>query len=177
MTVIACCKKNGVVAIASDSIATSGNLLIEHGSKLIKRKNYVIGYAGSPRTADILRESKSLHFDVNGIKDVRKFRDILYENMVSYGKCREESENSGTVMHPVIILIATKKGIYEIDQDYQIDAVKSYYSLGSGREYAFGAMFSLMQLDIPAKEIVKMAVDSAKCHCPTVGGRTFVKEL
>lgn len=182
MTIIAAYDDGSTVWIGSDSCAIAGDTKTEHGSKLIRFKNYCIGYAESYRVSDILKEAKSIPRTIKSTKGIRKLRDIIREAMIKYtGSNAVDWEREDQITHPVLILIACPLGIYEIQEDYAILKHKGgYATIGSGGDYALGALAFARENDMiyrhgcSGKDVVAGALKITKKHCTSVGGRTHI---
>ena len=65
-------------------------------------------------------------------------------------------------------LIGSPKGIYKVSHDLDVCRFEQYYAIGSGSEYALGAMYSLYDQNLNADEIARRAVHTAMqfdVHC------------
>jgi ATP-dependent protease HslVU (ClpYQ) peptidase subunit len=58
-------------------------------------------------------------------------------------------------------LIGTGEGIFKVSHDMDVARFKQYYAIGSGSEYALGAMHQLYDQSLDAAEIARRAVRTA----------------
>ncbi|MHC5115016.1 MAG: hypothetical protein ACYTGP_11385 [Planctomycetota bacterium] len=58
-------------------------------------------------------------------------------------------------------LIANRGGIFKVSPDMDVSGFQQYYAIGSGSEYALGAMHHLYETDQSAEVIARKAVDTA----------------
>ncbi len=58
-------------------------------------------------------------------------------------------------------LIANRGGIFKVSPDMDVSEFRQYYAIGSGAEYALGAMHNLFETDQSAEVIARKAVDTA----------------
>ena len=170
MTVIAAFEGEDKYWIASDSQGVGGGTMIERGTKLIKKNNYIVGFTYSYRVADLIRESKNLPADIRNLKDLRKFRDEIKKALTDDKLVGKRTAGDGE--HPITVIIISSSGIYEIEADYQIHKIQknSYAATGSGIDTALGALYSCKKLKVDGKEAVKLAVKSAVEHISSCGG-------
>jgi ATP-dependent protease HslVU (ClpYQ) peptidase subunit len=176
MTVIAAYDDGEKYWIASDSMGTAGDSMYEHGSKLITRGNYIIGFSWSYRVADIIRECTNLPDKLSSIQDLRKIRDIIKEKIIDDELVGKNDKDD---THPVDIILISPTGIYTIQGDYQIHKIPrgSYTTTGSGYVIATGALFVCKKQDVDGKTAVKLAVNSAIKHIASCGGKCHIKSV
>ena len=175
MTVIAAAKDELAAYIASDSHGSSGGVHLETGSKIIKKNNYYIGFTCSYRVADIINEATTFPSRIKNIKDLRKFRDELKKLLLEDG-CEETAKEEETISHPIGLVIVAEGNLYSMDSDYQIHEHKEYIAVGSGREFALGAMRSMLRFTGDPEDSVQAAVEAAIFHCSGCGGNIHYEE-
>ena len=166
MTAIAAFVDKDKTWIASDSILSAASTKQPYGSKLLKRGNYIIGFAGMPRLIDAIIETTKLPKQIKGraaIQQIRDFLDVKLTNMEI-----DKSE--------IDLLIITHKRIWEIS-NLQIISYKKYAAVGSGLDYALGSLHTSKCLKSTGKKAVSMAVKAAIEHCTTCGGRIYIKSI
>jgi ATP-dependent protease HslVU (ClpYQ) peptidase subunit len=167
MTTVVCVQHNRDTVMASDSAGTnSTRQWIQDKPKVIKVGDFVIGYAGSYREANIIEyefepldkedgetDEKYLYRNVNAIKD-------LFENRKTNDK--DHRCNSS-------LLIYYKDKVYEFDTDFQFMHWSSQiYAIGSGSGYALGAMKVLdSNENLSAYDIALEAVKTAAHYDPS----------
>lgn len=177
MTAIAAYKDGDTYWIASDSCAVGSGTKQNRGSKLIKKGNYYIGFTWSYRTADIIAESKKLPKEINSIRDIRKFRDILYEELVEKGHAKTEAANGDNISHPVGLIFITKIGIFEIESDYQIAKHKYFAATGSGWSVCLGSLYNSYKTKQEGKLAVTLAIKAAINLTTYVGGDVYIASV
>ncbi len=65
-------------------------------------------------------------------------------------------------------LIASQNGIFKVSHDLDVCRFEQYYAIGSGSEYALGALYNLYELSQNPDEIAQRAVHTAMqfdVHC------------
>jgi len=175
MTVIAAYNDGERIWIGSDSAGTADELQADTGSKLIQKFRYVIGHAISYRVADIIRESKNFPKNINNLKDLATFRNILKEELakdLADGLITQEDLLSE-------LLIISPYGIFVIEDGFQIHKIfLGYYAIGGGAELAFGALSLANQLKLKnGKKVVTAVVAAAIKHCTSCGGKCYVRSM
>lgn len=178
MTIIAAYEGKESYWIASDSMSCDGYTLSEYSSKLIKKNNYYIDYSGSYRVADLIKESKELPKTIKSIKDLRKFRDILQQQMVEKTGARKEASDNETISHPIYLILITKFGIFEIHPEYQLmKTIQGFTATGSGWQVALGSLFNSRQNKQEGKKAVTIAVKASIIHTPHCGGKVYTASI
>lgn len=176
MTIIAAYKTKENIWIGSDSEGFS-NVKNNFGSKLIKKKNYIVGFSGSYRIGDIIREEKSLPNTINNRNDLLDFRDLLRLSLIERTGASEVDEDPDS--HPVYLLLVSKLGIYKIGTNYQLLHCKNnYMGIGAGEEIALGALsIYSKQKEEDGAMVIRESIKSTIKHCATTGGRIYVSSF
>lgn len=168
MTTIVAVRKNGVVAIAADTLTTFGNTRLPAAldashDKILRCGESYIGICGSAahhlvlasllaKTPDIQLNSKAEIFET-----FRKLHPLLKEECFLNPKEDEEDPYESS---QITALIANPSGIYGIYSMREVFEYTQFWSIGSGHEYALGAMhYSFPRLD-NAMEIALAGLES-----------------
>lgn len=148
MTTIVAVKKNGIVAIAADTLTTFGNTRLtaekdaSHDKILQVGDNYV-GVCGSAahqlvlaslfaKMPDIRLDSKEAIFET-----FRKLHPVLKDECFLNPKEDEEDPYESS---QITALIANPSGIFGIYSMREVFEYTQFWAIGSGQEFALGAM-------------------------------------
>jgi ATP-dependent protease HslVU (ClpYQ) peptidase subunit len=128
----------------------------------------VMGFAGSPRAAQLLRYKLTIP-DI-WMHDIDRWmatvfmdevRTVFKDNESEFGK-----EGSGSSF-----LIGAAGRLYAVHSDYQFSRqVTNFYAIGSGREIATGSLHTTAKMNIEPKLRAEYALEAAAAHCGSVGG-------
>ncbi len=168
MTTIVAVKKNGVVAIAADSLTTFGDMRLgrqykgEH-DKIIAINGSWIGLCGSsahhlvlsallPRLEDIRLGSRMEVYDT-----FRRLHPLLKEQ--GYLNPKEE-EDDPYESSQITALIANASGIYGVYSYREVFDYERFWAIGSGRSFALGAMFAAYERCRSAADIARIGVEA-----------------
>jgi len=157
--------ENDRIILGADGFATT-----EEGErrpiitrKIIRNKDYLIGYTGSVRTGQILG---SHDFDIP--EDIDDVSEALRQHLYERG-CVATNE-LGIHMQACNFLLAYKKTLYEILMDFQLNEVMGdFTAIGSGAPYAIGAMHILNRIKLKGVDKVEQALKAASYYHTTVG--------
>lgn len=146
------------VYLGSDGIASTedGDMHPIHAIKIFRRGAYLLGFAGSIRTGQIIqRASYKLPKNIWGWPDI--IREQITEKgamVTSEGQVQIQSSN---------FIIAHKGKLYELLCDFQINEVneEGYTALGAGATIALGSLFTSKDLDFTPEERVYLALNAA----------------
>jgi len=180
MTIVAAYDDGKTICIGSDSCGICGGMKQDLGSKIIKKRNYYIGFADSYRIRDIIKECKTLPKEINHIEDLRGLRDALREEIISKMNAvpADDGEDDIISTHPLDILIISKFGVHEIQNNYAILRAKDGFSaLGAGRDFAIGAMASHKLYSPDARTIIKETLKTTLKYCTDTGGKIHIKTI
>ena len=150
MTTITVVKKNGEVAIASDSLTTFGDTRLgrhykgEH-DKILTIDGSWIGICGSSAHHLVLLSAISrlpevkLGSRMQVYETFRQLHPILKEHAYLNPK---EDEDDPYESSQITALIANSSGIYGVYSLREVFEFDRFWSIGSGRNFALGAMHS-----------------------------------
>lgn len=168
MTTIAVVKKNGFAAIAADTLTTFGNTrLSAHNDashdKILKYGDSYIGICGSAahhlvlasvlaKTPDLRLQSKAEIFET-----FRKLHPILKEE---HFLNPTEDDDDPYESSQITALIANTSGIYAIYSMREVFEYNRFWAIGSGNEFALGAMHqAYARYENPA-DLARVAIDA-----------------
>jgi ATP-dependent protease HslVU (ClpYQ) peptidase subunit len=168
MTTIVAVKKNGVVAIAADTLTTFGNTRLHalqdsSPDKILRIGDNFIGVCGSAahhlvltslltKSSDVLLNSKASIFET-----FRKLHPVLKEECFLNPKEDEEDPYESS---QITALIANASGIFGIYSMREVFEYTQFWSIGSGHEFALGAMHYAYKHVDSAEEIARIGLDA-----------------
>ncbi len=166
MTTIVAVKKNGMVAIAADSLTTFGDTRLgrqykgEH-DKIIEIGSSYIGLCGSsahhlvlsallPKLEDIRLGSRMEVYET-----FRRLHPVLKEQGYLNPK---EDEDDPYESSQITALIVNSTGIYGVYSYREVFDYDRFWGIGSGRNFALGAMFAAYDRCKTAAEVARIGV-------------------
>ena len=166
MTTIVVVKKDGLVVIAGDTLTTFGStrLASVHDAapeKLLKHGNSYFGIAGSAAHQLVLESLLKKHpeFTFNGREEIyesfRKIHPILKDEAFLNPK---EEEDDPYESSQLTALVANPTGIFGVYSMREVFEFDKFWSIGSGRDFALGAMYAVWKNRKSAEEIAKIGV-------------------
>jgi ATP-dependent protease HslVU (ClpYQ) peptidase subunit len=168
MTTIVAVKKNGVIVIAADTLTTFGNTRLPAAmdsshDKILHLANSHIGVCGSAahhlvlasllaKTPDLQLNSKAAIFET-----FRKLHPVLKEECFLNPK---EDEDDPYESSQITALIANASGLYGIYSMREVFEYTQFWAIGSGHEFALGAMQHAYPRYDSAEEIALAGVEA-----------------
>ncbi len=168
MTTIVAVKKNGYVAIAADTLTTFGNTRLHakqdaSHDKILRIGGSYVGVCGSAahhlvlssllaKTPDVQLNSKEAIFET-----FRKLHPILKEECFLNPKEDEEDPYESS---QITALIANASGIFAIYSMREVFEYTQYWAIGSGHEFALGAMHQAFERCNDAAGIARAGVET-----------------
>lgn len=168
MSTIVVVKKAGVAAIAADTCTRFGSLKLRGryavaSGKIFEHRSALIGIAGSAAhqrvLARLLRKHKKYRFgDSNSIFDTvmkihSKLKDNYFLNPVEDRSDPYESTHFE-------MLVANSYGIFSVYPLREVYEHTRFWALGSGCDFALGAMFASYPVLKTAEEIALRGVEA-----------------
>ncbi len=168
MTTIVAVKKNGMAAIAADSLTTFGDTRLgrqykgEH-DKILEIGGSWIGLCGSsahhlvlsallPKLEDIKLGSRMEVYET-----FRRLHPVLKEQGYLNPK---EDEDDPYESSQITALIVNSSGIYGVYSYREVFDYDRFWGIGSGRNFALGAMFAAYDRCKTAAEVAKIGVEA-----------------
>jgi len=171
MTTIVGMQGDGFAVICTDSRVsddTGGTLstLGQGMSKVAQNGSYLIGAAGDVRAINILHHAFAPPTPPSNLKGKKldafmtvKFIPALRECLEKQGYSYFDKESNSAATFESIIITVIHSTIYIIDGDYSwASDSNGLYAIGSGSDYAIGAMNVLMPKN-------KLTINTAKTIC------------
>jgi len=172
MSTIVVVKKAGKVCIAADSLTSFGDLRMgatyeKVYDKISEYNGCYYGIVGSAAhelvMKSILKEDaqkeNEIEVDLNTRENIfesfRALHPVLKDKYFLNSKDEEEDPYEAT---HIDALIANENGIFGVYSLREVSEFNRFWAIGSGSEYALGAMFSVYDLYDSAEEIAKAGV-------------------
>lgn len=171
MTTIAAVKKGKKVCIGCDSLTVFGSRkeknsqLQFNAGKIINQGSLHIGFSGSAVWQEVI-ESYFKKVEINfDFKDA----DSAYLEMLKLHKALKDEyyltpqHNEGDIFESseFLLLFVNSHGIFEVDWMRNVREYSQMAAIGTGDEYALGAMKAVYEMEDDPKSIVKKGLESA----------------
>ena len=168
MTTLVVVRKNNTLAISGDSQSTFGDTRLGASYDCAYNKIFAIGdaYMGISGSAahDLVLQAalkKYKKADFSSRADVfntfRALHPILKEQFFLKP---DEEEDDPYESSQLTALIAAPSGIYGVYSMREVYAFEKFWAIGSGRDYAIGAMYSAWDRCDSAEEIARIGVEA-----------------
>jgi ATP-dependent HslUV protease, peptidase subunit HslV len=167
MSTIVVVRKNNKVAIAADTLSTIGSTksdskYVANSEKIIRFGDSYIGIIGTSAHGQVLESlikkyPKKISF--NGVSDIfetyLRIHPILKEEF--YLKTEEEDDDEYESSQ-IDAFIANPYGIFGMFSWRDVDEYNRFWAIGSGQNYALGAMYAVYDRIDDPEEIAKIGV-------------------
>jgi len=174
MSTIVVVKKAGKVCIAADSLTSFGDLRMgatyeKVYDKIQKYGDSFYGIVGSAAHAlvmesvlkdDALKENEidvDLSSRENIFESFRALHPVLKDKYFLNSK--DEDDDPYEATH-IDALIANEQGIFGVYSLREVSEFNRFWAIGSGSEYALGAMFAMYDRLDSAEEIAKIGIEA-----------------
>lgn len=172
MSTVVVAKKAGKVCIAADSLTSFGDLTLNsyydaaHDKILNHNENYlgIVGSAAHQLVLESVFASKKvsenkIDIDLSSrlsiFESFRTLHPILKEKYFLNAKDEDDDPYEST---QIDALIANPFGIFGVHSLREVTEYKKFWAIGSGAEYALGAMFAVYDTATTAEEIAHIGV-------------------
>ena len=168
MTTLVAVRKNGEVAIAADSLTTFGDTRLsatydQTYDKIVQYRGTYVGLCGSAAHQlvfeNLLAKHDDLDFSNKGaiFETFRKLHPILKENHFLNPREEEDDPYEST---QITALIANEHGIFGVYSMREVFEYTQYWAVGSGREFALGAMYAQYGRLKSAAAVARMGIEA-----------------
>ena len=167
MTTVVIVRKNGMVALAADTLVTFGDTRLAHGyeanDKLFKVGDSWIGMAGTTAHFPVLRRALAalpadelkLHSRDQVFDTFLKIHPKLKENFFLNPK---EEDADPYESSQLTALIANASGIFGVYSYREVFEFDRFWAIGTGRAFALGAMYAALDKVKTARELADIGV-------------------
>lgn len=176
MSTVVVVKKAGKICIAADSLTSFGDLKLSADydaahDKILHVENNYLGIVGSAAHQLVLesvfarkksigkKSNNKLKIDFSSrpgiFETFRTIHPVLKENYFLNAKDEDDDPYESTQLDA---LIASPSGIFGIHSLREVTEYRKFWAIGSGAEYALGAMFALYDKAASAEEIAHTGV-------------------
>lgn len=172
MSTVVVAKKAGKVCIAADSLTSFGDLQLNSyydaaHDKILRHDENYLGIVGSAAHQLVLESvfaskkvvEKKIDLDFSSrlaiFESFRALHPILKEQYFLNSKDEDDDPYEST---QIDALIANPFGIFGVHSLREVTEYKKFWAIGSGAEYALGAMFAVYDKAASAEEIAKTGV-------------------
>lgn len=169
MSTIVVAKKNGKACIAADTLTTFGDqrMSADFDAAHDKIQSYGEGYFGIVGSAahalvmDSVIKNKKVKINFSSRMDIfetfRHLHPILKDKY--FLNAKDEDEDPYEATH-IDALICNPHGIFGVHSLREVSEYKKFWSIGSGSEYALGAMHAVFDQYDTAEEIARAGVEA-----------------
>jgi len=168
MTTIVVVRKGKKAAIAADSLTTFGTTRLAPAydrdpHKIIAYRDSFIGVAGSAAHQLVLENllgknpDLALHGKESIYESFRRLHPLLKDEAFLNPKEEEEDPYESSQM---TVMIANPSGIYAVYSMREVFAFDRYWAIGSGRDFALGAMFVTYGRAKDVAQVAKVGIEA-----------------
>lgn len=169
MSTVVVVRKNNTACIAADSLTSFGDTkqsseFVVHSDKILKFADFYMGIVGSAAHPLVLQSLFTKYADkidfssqLEIFNSLNRIHPILKEEYFLNSKDEDEDPYESS---RVDSLIMTKKGIFGLYSLREVDEYTRYWAVGSGAEYALGAMFTVYEQLDSAQQIAQAGIQA-----------------
>lgn len=170
MTTLAVVRKNGVAALAADTLTKWGTskesaAYVRNHSKLIQVGDSWLGLTGYTTFILILKDYFSqpdVVANFQSVPNIFKTWQTLHAALKEqYFLLPGEDKDDDIESSQMDVLIANPYGIFGVVEHRSVQEFSKFYSYGSGSDLAMGAMHALYDSPLSAEEIARKAIEAA----------------
>ena len=168
MTTLVAVRKNDEIAIAADSLTTFGDTRLpaefdRSFDKIVKYRDTYVGLCGSAAHQlvfeNLLAKQQDLDFSNKAgiFETFSRLHPILKEQHFLNPK---EEEDDPYESSQVTALVANANGIFGVYSMREVFEYTQYWAIGSGREFALGAMYAQYPRQKSAEAIARIGIEA-----------------
>lgn len=170
MSIVCAAVKDGEIAIAADTQTNFGSTIIssaylDNCYKLFPFRDNVIGFVGWNATWNIVEHLLSrndIHWDFSS-------RNAVFDTLLKlqptlkneYFLETKEDDDQPVESNQLDMLLATPNGLFHVGSLREVNEIKTYWAIGSGKRFAYGAMYALWETDNSVQHIAEAGAAAA----------------
>ena len=180
MSIVAAIRRNGKITIGADSLALFGEGMTIPESNARAEKITPFGEAVLGGTGWAVYDDILTHHLQKSDPPTLSSRASIYSFFLEFWKALRESyslvnEQAATKETPfgdldATFLIASPGGLFNISSDLGVTEFSQFHAIGSGSEYALGAMHALWNSNLDNETMVLAACNAAIAMDSSCGG-------
>jgi len=167
MSTVVVVRKNKHACMAADSLTSFGDTkqaaeFIVHSDKIIQQADFYMGIVGSAAHQLVMKSLFQNHANkidfssqLSIFESLKQVHPILKDEYFLNSKDEEEDPYESS---RVDSLIMNANGIYGLYSLREVDEYTRFWAVGSGAEYALGAMFSVYDRLETAEQIAEAGI-------------------
>ncbi len=189
MSIVAALRRNGRITIAADTLAVFGEGMVidtanARATKIVPVGDALLGGTGWAVYDDILE-----HYLAESQPPPLRSRSDVYAFFLGFWKALRETyslvnEQAATKETPfgdldATFLIASPGGLFKVSSDMGVTEFKQCHAIGSGAEYALGALHALTSSpsSLSDEDVVRAACRAAMSHDTFCGGEIDLHQV
>lgn len=169
MSTVVVVRKNNSACIAADSLTSFGDTkqsadFIADANKIIQFNDFYMGIVGSAAHHLVMKSLFTHHADkidfssqLAIFESLKRIHPVLKEEYFLNSKDEDEDAYESS---RVDALLMTPKGIFGIYSLREVDEYTRFWAVGSGAEYALGAMHTVYDQLQSAEEIAQAGIQA-----------------
>lgn len=170
MTTLAVVRKNGIAAIAADTLTKWGTnkesaAYIDNHSKLVRVGESWLAVTGYTTFILILKDyfaNPEVNADFGSVGGIfRTWQNLHGALKDQYFLLPGEDKDDDLESSQMDVLIANPHGIFGVAEHRSVQEFSKFYAYGSGSDLAMGAMHALYESPLSAEEIARRAIEAA----------------
>ena len=190
MSIVCAVRKSNEVAIASDTMTSSGSTriggqYIQGPEKIYEVGGSYVGFVGWS-AMEIIFEDLTTNgtelFDFSNrlsiFRSLLKLQEVLKEKY--FIKTDEDERGQPVESSQIDALVINENGVFKIGSFREVDELTRFWAIGSGRSFALGAMYALYDDDLTAEQIARRGAEAAaefndSCGLPITSAALVLK--
>ncbi len=178
MSIVTAVRSSQSITIAADTLAVFGEGMIvptqnARTSKLMPIGNAIVGGTGWAVYDDIIDHYLIDHAapDLTSRRDIYTFFLELWSALrEKYTLVNEQAASKDTPFGDLdaSFLVASPGGLFKVSSDLGVTEFAQWYAIGSGAEYAMGAMHAMADQGVDAERVARAGCQAAidlDAHC------------
>jgi ATP-dependent HslUV protease, peptidase subunit HslV len=170
MTTLVVVKKDGVAAIAADTLTKWGSIkesadYVVNNGKILQVGDSLIAVTGYTTFISILTDyfaQPEVEMDFTGVMGIFRTWQHLHATLKEHYFLQSgEDKDDDVESSQMDVLIANPLGIFGVAEHRSVQEFSRFYAYGSGSELALGAMYALYPLKLTAEQIGRRAIEAA----------------
>lgn len=185
MTTLVMVEKDGCACIAAESLTTAGLLkqpakYVENHEKILRVGDAYLGFVGWRVNQTVMESVLASGLELPEVRrdlDLFEFARKLHKKLKKEYFLNARDKEQLWEWSPMALFLVNRHGLFALHGDRCVEQSRRFAAVGSGQEYALGAMYAAYELDLPAEDVARLGVEAGTEFDPYSQGPITLRKV
>ena len=168
MTTLVMVEKDGEACIAAESLTSYGMMqlsakYVENHEKILRVGDAYLGFVGWSVNQTVMESVLASGLPLPEVRrdlDLFEFARKLHKKLKKEYFLNPRERGHLWEWSPMVLFLVNCHGLFALYGDRCVEHNRRFAAVGSGSEYALGAMYAAYDLDLPVEDVARIGVEA-----------------